>query len=428
MVIIILMELFLCTALADTDDCSKFKDYTNTSSTIKNVLNEMNVIALTEPDYAKVISLPETTDPVMPGGIPETIKAILVSKGAGAVFGNTTGKPAVIITGAIHANEWIGAEVALSIAKHLVTHATNNAPLFGSKRMNIESLLENIEVIVIPVLNPAGYRYSRNEHNRAAGCIACSPYDIDTDLNAYYEVVSDESGTVERVIGYDWYFEHPKPRYADSRKSRRDVSNAPNGPGGLGLAFGVDLNRNFPDFWDYPTDAGSNDPRDYGNYRGSGAGSEKETMALKSLYDIQSRKVKAHIDFHASRTLKIIAYPWAHTTDVIDGGNNNLRPDSNTKDKDLFPAMANKMTAGTVGYSIGQNQGFTAGGTVRDWAYNSYSTAAFNFEVTTSLEEFQPKWQLIAPICEENRLGALWLMFWAADQGFRNKPKLHLGN
>jgi hypothetical protein len=63
-------------------------------------------------------------------------------------------------------------------------------------------------------------------------------------------------------------------------------------------------------------------------------------------------------------------------------------------------------------------------GTARDWEYDTYHSAAFNIELAI---KHQPPTSQISSICRNNLNGPLWLMFWAADQGFRSKPELHLG-
>lgn len=109
------------------------------------------------------------------------ITAILI--GRDAAWGNSE-KPTVIITGAIHGNEWATPEVCIGIAEYLLLNKDNDTPAkddrgalinegraamvkAGVKKQvspeitNIKELLETIQVIIIPVLNPDGYDYSQ---------------------------------------------------------------------------------------------------------------------------------------------------------------------------------------------------------------------------------------------------------------------------
>ena len=59
-------------------------------------------------------------------------------------------KPVVFIDGGIHAREWIAPTTALYIINELVKPANRN-------------LLDKVDVIVIPTINPDGYEYSHTE-------------------------------------------------------------------------------------------------------------------------------------------------------------------------------------------------------------------------------------------------------------------------
>ena len=114
------------------------------------------------------------------------ITAILISKDA--AWGNSE-KPTIIITGAIHGNEWATPDVCLGIAEYLLLNKDNDTPAEDDKDAlinegragvgkdgvnepilphitNIKELLETIQVIIIPVLNPDGYDYSQTEDGR----------------------------------------------------------------------------------------------------------------------------------------------------------------------------------------------------------------------------------------------------------------------
>lgn len=109
------------------------------------------------------------------------ITAILISEDASW---DNRDKPTVIITGAIHGNEWATPEVAIGIAEYLLLNKDNDAPALDDKGAlineekvkgekdipgesftphitSIKQLLRTLQVIIIPVLNPDGYDYSQ---------------------------------------------------------------------------------------------------------------------------------------------------------------------------------------------------------------------------------------------------------------------------
>lgn len=69
--------------------------------------------------------------------------------------GGDDNKPALFIDAGIHAREWIAPTTALYIIQQLVENSTNRY------------IFENLDIYVIPSLNPDGYTYSQlsNEVN-----------------------------------------------------------------------------------------------------------------------------------------------------------------------------------------------------------------------------------------------------------------------
>ncbi len=113
------------------------------------------------------------------------IFALLIGKNAS--WNNNT-KPSVIITGAIHGNEWATPEVCIGISEYLLENKDNEIPARDDKGYlinaeavwqdgasglspgesngkiipritNINTLLKKIQIIIIPVLNPEGYDF-----------------------------------------------------------------------------------------------------------------------------------------------------------------------------------------------------------------------------------------------------------------------------
>ena len=126
---------------------------------------------------------------------------------------NDPNKPEVILTGMYHAREWIAAEVTIQLAERFVEGYYTNA--------KIRFLLQQVDIIVLPMINPDGYLYSWTPGGRM------------------------------------W------------RKNRRPLGNN---------VYGVDLNRNFPFQWGQQNAALYEE-----NYQGPSAASELETQAVISL-------------------------------------------------------------------------------------------------------------------------------------------------
>ncbi len=120
-------------------------------------------------------------------------------------------KPALLYTGTIHAREWIGIELSLRFAKYILEHIDYDPQL--------NRVLDNATLYMVPCANPDGYEYSRNH-------------------------------------------------FSFWRKNRRKNSDG---------SFGVDLNRNFEVGFTPNKDMNSN------VYSGPCAFSEPETSALRDF-------------------------------------------------------------------------------------------------------------------------------------------------
>ena len=153
-------------------------------------------------------------------------------------------RPAILLNSLVHAREWATGMTTMYAADQLLNnYATDPA---------IQNLLDEVEVIVIPVVNPDGYEYTWTD-NRL------------------------------------W------------RKNRR--------PHGFSGEFGVDLNRNWGVGWG--SDDGSSSDPSSDVYRGTAAFSEPETAAMRDFY-VANPQIVSNIDFHLYSQL--ILYPNGYTT------------------------------------------------------------------------------------------------------------------
>ncbi len=150
--------------------------------------------------------------------------------------------PAFLFDGCQHAREWATPMAVMLIGQQLIDGAAGDA--------TIQAILEQGEIILVPVVNPDGYHFSW----------------VDTRL---------------------W------------RKNRR-----PNAGG----SFGVDLNRNWG--WEWGGEGSSGNP-DSETYRGPAPFSEPETQALRDFI-LQHGRIIGNIDFHSYSQL--VMWPWGWTS------------------------------------------------------------------------------------------------------------------
>lgn len=158
-------------------------------------------------------------------------------------------RPRLLINSLQHAREWLTVPAATYVVEQLALHVSkDNDPL--------ATLLRHVEVIVLPMLNPDGYVYSR----------------IDNDTRT--------ARKNRRLVGCD------RDRYQ-----------------------GVDLNRN----WGVDYNGSENaDPTDMcsDQFIGTAAFSEPETRAVRDFVE-RTDRIIAHLDLHAFGGLVLGA--WSYT-------------------------------------------------------------------------------------------------------------------
>ncbi len=154
-------------------------------------------------------------------------------------------EPAILYDGMHHAREPIGMECCIGIMDYLVSNYAVDSV--------VKKWVDNIEIYVIPCLNPDGWKYI-----------------VDSSLN------------------YPWW-----------RKNQHDN----NGNGAFDPGYdGVDLNRNYDFWWDF----GNANPT-HEEYRGESQFSEQETMAKRDF--MISRKPVLSITYHSyGETVMYVKY------------------------------------------------------------------------------------------------------------------------
>lgn len=231
-------------------------------------------------------------------------------------------EPGVLFMGAHHGNEKPSYEVCIFFIQYMVEN-------YGNSSMNgIKEALDTTQIFVIPMVNPDGVE-------------------------------------------------------ADTRKNC-----APNhGPFGLRreiTSYGVNLNRNYGDYWFlyyiFPLQYGLmyNMMDSSMNYRGPRPFSENETKAVKNFVD--SHDISLSLSYHTYG--EYIFYPWMHTT----------KP---TRDEALFISVGENISNINHYYLfIGEQHlipryGGTLG-TSENWLYREHGIIAYTIELGTQRAPTNP--------------------------------------
>lgn len=175
-----------------------------------------------------------------------------------------------------------------------------------------------------------------------------------------------------------------------------------------GKIVGVDLNRNYPGYWNY-CNGSSGDPSN-NSYRGPAAGSEPETQAMMRL--VETLKPIVNISYHSYSEL--ILYPSGCTS-------------INNPAKDLFQSIGESMNAKlrndynqTNAYDVGPIAEiiYEADGSDLDWQWKEHGVLAFCIEVNSS--SFMPDyhvWRNVTVMRQEGGWQALLTRL--SQSGFR---------
>ncbi|KAK9693666.1 hypothetical protein K7432_013793 [Basidiobolus ranarum] len=209
------------------DDATWFQSY----RTFTDIVQWLQNLSVKYPDLVTLVpSIGKTT-------LGKDIPALRITSKNGVT------KKKFWFQGLQHAREWIATTTMQYVADGLASGYATDA--------SIKKILDETEIIIIPVSNPDGYEYTWNG---------------------------------DRL----W------------RKNRRN-----NGSG----IYGVDTNRNWPDHWN--KGGSSTDPRDE-TYMGPSAASEPEVKALMNYYFQQTGIVGA-IDYHSYSELIMWPYAWTYS-------------------------------------------------------------------------------------------------------------------
>lgn len=267
-------------------------------------------------------------------------------------------EPETLFIGGQHAREWIGVEVSFLIAQYLAQHYETDE--------RVRRLIDNLEIWIVPLVNPDGHEYTR----------------------------ADPCPTAPQSYCRLW------------RKNRRDLGNS---------VFGVDLNRNWSFQWDSRA-GGSRNPNSI-TYRGPEPFSEPEIRAIRDLVLSPQRRFKAFIDYHSFSQL--VGWPWGYTFDPPTPLSEEARfdPPSDTVEyARIGETMAQLIfTAHGQTYracQISVDCPYPAAGVSTDWFYSETGGISFVIELRPATGEpgFVLPADQILPTFEENLPAALYLV------------------
>lgn len=267
-------------------------------------------LAADNPDFVKLIEFPHETH--------EGRTVVGLQIAAGVETAATDGRPSSLLMGLHHAREWPSAELTIMFAYDIIE--SYNA---GDKE--ITDLLKNVNLYVIPVVNPDGYVRSR-------------------------EFISDSIAPAPGAAAA--YSE-----FAYHRKNMRPHDSLD----GL-TGQGVDPNRNYPYKWAGP---GTSTAESAATYHGPGPGSEPEVQNI--LDHLRSSNVTTLITNHTYSDL--VLRPFGDTM-------------RDTPDEELLKGHADAMAAINGYRSIKGLELYATTGTTDDWVYGFTGAFSYTFEIS----------------------------------------------
>lgn len=219
-----------------------------------------------------------------------------------------------------------------------------------------------------------------------------------------------EPGAMSQVIYYMWYLlenyatdssvraivNHSQLYFVPCLNPDGYIFNQTNFPDGGGMwrknrrslgqdVFGVDLNRNYGQFWGFDDNGSSPDPA-WDTYRGPSAFSEPETQALKSY--CEARRFQFALNYHTYSNLLI--YPWGYSGMVTPDANRFINYGK-------LLTRENQYRFGTGMETLGYN----ANGSSDDWMYGETGTKPKIYSFTPECGSwFWETPEEIVPLCQ----------------------------
>jgi hypothetical protein len=320
----------------------------------------------------------------------------------------------IVITGGIHAREWIAAEIAYLIAEYLIVNYPDpkSTKKLTPQRKLLKNLVDTRYIHIIPMVNPDGIDHTvfGNERdwrkNRRGLPIWGSSWVTEflskggaCPKGPLRNVGPSMMGT---LASYD------VPDYAPPDIPPKPPATIRNREVGIWTRIGVDLNRNMPTkAWGYDCAPDYNNWNPAGDtFFGTGPASENETKAIQQAMAIAANgaNIDVAIDYHSYSCL--ILYPSETTSPPVSI--------SHQFSGWMLQSLIRDAT-GKVVYQLGYQMGlakYDATGTVADYAAQQHKARAFTIELDPpdtgqGLTGFALQEDLIQAVFENNIRGAL---------------------
>jgi carboxypeptidase T len=239
----------------------------------EQVVCKLQELEKNHPDLAKTFVIAKTAEG-------RDVMAIRISKGASD--SETGKKPGLLLTGCHHAGEWTSMEAPFSMAERLVES-------YGSDEQ-VRKRLDSAEIWIVPLLNPDGYEFSRDEYafwrkNRRPIQESEVPPEIAAGMTP------DENGVVAHGVDLNRNYYDGNPEHFQLYRPKSDT------PESTGDDFGM-----------------TSDAPDSEVYRGPSGASEKEIQAVLALW-MKRKNIQGIVNHH--NYSKNILYPWASSPDGV---------------------------------------------------------------------------------------------------------------
>ena len=244
------------------------------------------------------------------------------------------GRPVWYMDGLHHAREWPSGELTLMFAFELLENPDNDERIAGLRR--------DTRTILVPVVNPDGFSWSRDALVQVSDPWASLPLAI-AGLEAYWR--KNRRGLVDEAV-LPWLERNP-------------------------TAYGVDPNRNYSARWGGPGASGEPVLQDH---RGAYPFSEPEVRNVAAL--LRERQPVALNSNHTYTGL--VLRPWGHT-----GGDGRFTPD-----EDLLRDLGAAMCAHNGYQNWHSIDLYATTGTTVDWGYAALGALSYTFEIC--FDNFHP--------------------------------------
>ncbi len=383
------------------------------------------------PVGSQLYSLVEDLNGLVAWGVPNGVPNLAVAPvpgGAPTLGGRNTlmltlgpapgvvNAPAVIITGGIHAREWIAAEFVYLLAEYLVRHYPAPANRF---QRTIRSLVDSRRIFIIPMLNPDGNIFTVFNPAPVGRLWRKNRNPLPATPVAWVNLLTNGGllgpnpppfQNVQVPVGLGALATYDSPIYDPDngippgpavRPTRQLANNQ----------TGVDANRNFSTLaWGYdgmrqtaagPVPTQSFNPFHDG-YFGPATGSETETSNLQIAFTWAHPGIATMIDYHSYA--QAILYP----SETFNNG--GVGPDYSVLGMTLRQLVH---TQGALDYQLGSPRqiiSYDAPGTVIDRAAQQHQARAFTIELDPALgtaNGFVLNENQICNVFEKNIRGAL---------------------